>query len=226
MPPASTLRSALDGSLILDLEKADKGKLAAAGTRPPTMIHMKAADGKTDLYGDMYTPTKLEPGRKYPIINHIYPGPQSGSTNAWGWRAASGETQGLAELGFIVVEIDSRGSTPNRDKDFIDSYYGSMGRDNGLADQVTGMQQLAQQYSFIDINKAGIYGHSGGGFATADAMFRFPDFFKVGISESGNDDQREYEDDWGERITRGSTPRPVPTMTRTGKKRTRTSPRT
>jgi dipeptidyl aminopeptidase/acylaminoacyl peptidase len=103
----------------------------------------------------------------------------------------------LAELGFIVVEIDGMGN-PVRSKKFHDAYYGNMG-DNTLPDQIAAMKELAQRYGWIDIDRAGIYGHSGGGFATADAMFRYPDFFKVGISESGNHDNREYEDDWGER---------------------------
>ena len=88
--------------------------------------------------------------------------------------------------------------TPWRSKKFHEAYFGNMG-DNTLPDQVTGMQQLAKRYPWIDIDRAGIYGHSGGGYATADAMFRYPDFFKVGISESGNHDNREYEDDWAEK---------------------------
>ena len=88
--------------------------------------------------------------------------------------------------------------TPWRSKKFHEAYFGDMG-DNTLPDQVAGMKQLAERYKWIDIDRAGIYGHSGGGYATADAMFRFPDFFKVGISEAGNHDNREYEDDWGEK---------------------------
>ncbi|MGA8165778.1 MAG: S9 family peptidase, partial [Candidatus Acidiferrales bacterium] len=128
---------------------------------------------------------------------HIYPGPQTGSVGSRSFSAARGDCQSLAELGFVVVEIDGMG-TPWRSKKFHEAYYGDMG-DNTLPDQVTGMKQLAQRYPWIDIDRAGIYGHSGGGFATADAMFRYPDFFKVGISESGNHDNREYEDDWGEK---------------------------
>ena len=110
---------------------------------------------------------------------------------------ARGDAQALAELGFVVVEIDGMG-TPWRSKSFHDAYYGRMG-DNTLPDQVAGMRELAARYSWIDLNRVGIYGHSGGGFAAADAMFRYPDFFKVGISEAGNHDNRVYEDDWGER---------------------------
>ena len=96
------------------------------------------------------------------------------------------------------MTIDGRG-TPDRSKSFHDAYYGAMGRDNTLPDQVAGMQELAKRHSWIDIDRAAMWGHSGGGFITADAMFRYPDFFKVGIAESGNHDQRQYEDDWGER---------------------------
>jgi dipeptidyl aminopeptidase/acylaminoacyl peptidase len=156
-----------------------------------------ARDGKTTLYGLMFTPFHLTPGEKYPIINHIYPGPQTGSVGGRSFSPARGDAQALAELGFVVVEIDGMG-TPWRSKSFHDAYFGKMG-DNTLPDQVAGMKELARRFPFIDIDRAGIYGHSGGGFATADAMFRYPDFFKVGIAEAGNHDQREYEDDWGER---------------------------
>jgi dipeptidyl aminopeptidase/acylaminoacyl peptidase len=196
--PVTEVRDGTDGHLIMPLEKGDLTALLATGWHPVMPIRMKARDGKTDIYGLMYTPSHLDSTRKYPIINHIYPGPQTGSTSGgWGFRTSGGEPQGLAELGFVVVEIDGMG-TPGRNKDFMDAYYGRMG-DNTLPDQVAGMKELAQRYSWIDINRAGIYGHSGGGFATADAMFRYPDFFKAGISESGNHDNREYEDDWGER---------------------------
>ena len=195
-PPVTVLRDA-NGRVLQTLERADISRLLATGWKPPTPIRMKGRDGKTDIYGLMYTPSKVDSARKYPIINHIYPGPQSGSVGPRIFSPARGDNQALAELGFVVVEIDGMG-TPGRSKAFMDTYYGHMG-DNTLPDQVAGMKELAQRYRFIDIDKAGIWGHSGGGFATADAMFRYPDFFKVGISESGNHDNRNYEDDWGER---------------------------
>jgi len=145
----------------------------------------------------LYRPTDFDPTRKYPIINHIYPGPQTGSVGSRSFSPARGDAAALADLGFIVVEIDGMG-TPWRSKAFHQAYYGNMG-DNTLPDQVAAMQDLARRYSWIDIERAGIYGHSGGGFATADAMFRYPDFFKVGISEAGNHDNRNYEDDWAEK---------------------------
>src|SRR5882672_11176538 len=195
-PPVTLLRDA-DGKTILTLETADISRLVATGWTPPTPITVKARDGSTDLYGLLYKPMNLDPSRKYPIVNHIYPGPQTGSVGGRQFSPARGDAQALAELGFAVVEIDGMG-TPWRSKKFHEAYYGDMG-DNTLPDQVTGMKQLAERYPWIDIDRAGIYGHSGGGNAAADAMFRYPDFFKAGIAEAGNHDQREYEDDWGEK---------------------------
>ncbi len=197
-PPVSALRDA-NGKLVMALEKADIGKLVAHGWKPPILFSVKAADGATDIYGQLFRPTNFDSTKKYPIINQAYPGPQSGSVGSRTFSAARGDKQALAELGFVVVSIDGRGSGPGRSKSFQDHYYGAMGRDNTLPDQVAGMQNLAKRYSWIDIDKAAMWGHSGGGFITAGAMFRYPDFFKVGISESGNHDQRNYEDDWGER---------------------------
>ena len=197
LPPQVALRDAA-GKLVLPLEKADISRLVATGWKPPARITVKADDGTTDIYGMMFVPTDLDPSKKYPIINQAYPGPQSGSVGSRAFAAARGDRQALAELGFVVVSIDGRG-TPGRSKSFHDNYYGAMGRDNTIPDQVAGMKDLARQYPYIDIDQAAMWGHSGGGFITAGAMFRYPDFFKVGISESGNHDQRNYEDDWGER---------------------------
>ena len=195
--PEVVLRDAA-GAVVMPLEKADLTKLVAAGWKPPMPFSVKARDGKTDLYGLMFRPTTFDPARKYPIINYAYPGPQSGSVGPRSFVAARGDHQALAELGFVVVMLDGMG-TPGRSKSFHDTYYGAMGRDNTLPDQVAGMKELAARFPWIDLDRAAMWGHSGGGFITADAMFRYPDFFKVGISESGNHDQRVYEDDWGER---------------------------
>lgn len=197
LPATAVLRDAGTGKLIATLETGDISSLLATGWRPPRRITVKDRDGKWDLYGLMWTPTNLDSTKKYPIINYIYPGPQTGSVGSRQFSAATRDNQALAELGFIVVSIDGTG-TPSRSKSFHDAYYGRMG-DNTLPDQIAGMKQLAQRYPFIDLDRAGMWGHSGGGFATADAMFRYPDFFKVGIAESGNHDNRNYEDDWGER---------------------------
>ncbi|HEY7789100.1 MAG TPA: DPP IV N-terminal domain-containing protein [Vicinamibacterales bacterium] len=185
------------GQQVMALEKADISRLLAVGWKPPMPITVKARDGSTDLYGLLYRPTNFDPSKKYPIVNHIYPGPQTGSVGSRTFSPSRGDTQSLAELGFVVVEIDGMG-TPWRSQKFQEAYYGDMG-DNTLPDQVAGMKELAQRFPWIDLDRAGIYGHSGGGFATADAMFSYPDFFKVGISEAGNHDNRDYEDDWAEK---------------------------
>jgi len=205
VPSVSVLRD-INGKQITELEKTDVSRLKAAGWKPPTPFSVKAHDGKTDIYGIMFTPTNLDPNRKYPVVDYIYPGPQSGSVGSWSFSAARGDHQALAELGFVVVLIEGTGN-PNRSKSFHDMYWPDMST-NTLPDQVAGIRQLSQRYAYIDTSKVGIWGHSGGGFATAAAMFRYPDFFKVGISESGNHDNRNYEDDWGERyiglLTKGA----------------------
>ena len=196
VPPISVLRDR-NAKVIATLGKADVSKLVAAGWKPPIPFTVKARDGKTDLYGLMFKPTNFDASRKYPIVNHIYPGPQGGSVGSRSFSAARGDAQALAELGFVVIELDGMGN-PLRSKSFHDFYAKDLG-DNTLPDQIAGMKQLAQRYPWIDLDRAGIYGHSGGGYAAAAAMFRYPDFFKVGISESGNHDNREYEDDWAEK---------------------------
>lgn len=195
VPQISVMRD-LNGKLITELGRTDISRLVATGWKAPDPVELKAADGKTDIYGLVFTPTNMDPSKKYPVIDYIYPGPQGGSVGSWSFSASRGDHQALAELGFIVVVIEGT-SNPNRSKSFHDMSYGNMSV-NTLPDQVTAIKQLATKYP-IDLDKVGIWGHSGGGFATAAAMFNYPDFFKVGISESGNHDNRNYEDDWGER---------------------------
>lgn len=196
VPSVSVLRD-LTGKQVLELERTDVTRLKATGWKPPTPFSVKAHDGKTDIYGLMFTPTDLDPSKKYPVVDYIYPGPQGGSVGSWGFSASRSDHQALAELGFVVVLIEGTGN-PDRSKSFHDMYWPDMST-NTLPDQVAGIRQLAQRYSYIDTNKVGIWGHSGGGFATAAAMFKYPDFFKAGVSQSGNHDNRNYEDDWGER---------------------------
>jgi dipeptidyl-peptidase-4 len=185
------------GKVVVDVAKQDITKLVAAGWVPPIPITVKGRDAKTDLYGFMFKPTNFDASKKYPIVNHVYPGPQTGSCGGRQFAAAHGDEQSLAELGFIVVCIDGMG-TPWRSKAFHEFYFGNLG-DNTIPDQMAGMKDLAAKYPWIDLDKVGIYGHSGGGNATGAAMFHYPDFFKVGIAESGNHDQRDYEDDWAEK---------------------------
>ena len=196
VPPVSVLRSG-DGSLIETLEKADISRLVASGWQPPTPITVKSDNGKYDLFGLMFSPSNLDETKKYPVVNYVYPGPQGGSVGGRSFRPARNDHQAVANLGFIVIVIDGS-CNPGRSKEFHDECYGNMSV-NTLPDQISGIQQLAEIYPFIDVDKVGIWGHSGGGFATASAMFKYPDFYDVGISESGNHDNRNYEDDWGER---------------------------
>ncbi len=195
-PQAAVVRDNT-GKIAMEVAKQDISKLVAAGWVPLTPITVKARDGKTDLYGYMFKPTSFDAAKKYPIVNYVYPGPQIGSCGGREFHAAHGDLQALAELGFVVVCIDGMG-TPSRSKAFHEAYFADLG-DNTIPDQVSGMKELAAKYPFIDLEHAGMYGHSGGGNATAAAMFHYPDFFKVGIAESGNHDNREYEDDWAEK---------------------------
>ena len=195
--PQTTVVRDSDGKLLTNVAKQDITKLLAVGWVPPTPITMKARDGKTDLYGLMFKPANFDAAKKYPIVNHVYPGPQTGSCGSRGFAAAHKDDQSLAELGFVVVCIDGMG-TPWRSKAFHDFYDDNLG-DDTIPDQMAGMKELAAKYPFIDIDRVGIYGHSGGGNATVSAMFHYPDFFKVGIAESGNHDNRDYEDDWAEK---------------------------
>lgn len=196
VPPVVKLRN-LKGNKVMDLEKADISRLEAIGWNPPKPVKMKSYSGDFDLYGLMFTPTTLDKTKKYPVVNYIYPGPQGGGFGSRSFSPAQRDHQALAELGFVVVVIDGT-CNPGRSKFFHDACYGNMA-DNTLEDQMAGLRQLAEKYPYLDLERVGIWGHSGGGYATAAAMFRYPEFYKVGISESGNHDNRNYEDDWGER---------------------------
>lgn len=197
VPAIAVLRSK-DGKSIVELERADVSRLRAAGWKPATTIKVKSRDGKWDLYGLMFTPTNLDRAKKYPVVNYIYPGPQGGSIGgAWSFQPSFSDHQALAELGFVVVAIEGT-CNPVRSKSFHDACYGNMA-DNTLPDQIAGLRELAKTHTYMDLDRVGMWGHSGGGFATASALFTFPDFYKVGVSQSGNHDNRNYEDDWGER---------------------------
>ena len=196
VPPVTVLRD-MNGKLITTLEKTDITRLTASGWKAPECISVRSRDGRWDLYGLVFTPSTLDKTKKYPVINYIYPGPQAGGVGSRSFMSARIDHQALAELGFIVVIIDGT-CNPERSKSFHDVCYGNMA-DNTLDDQISGLKQLASTHPFMDLDRVGVWGHSGGGYAAAAAMFRYPDFYKVGISESGNHDNRIYEDDWGER---------------------------
>tara|TARA_R110002124_G_scaffold66205_4_gene180587 strand:+ start:2137 stop:4320 length:2184 start_codon:yes stop_codon:yes gene_type:complete len=195
-PPISVLRNN-NGEKIADLETADITELKAQGYKDPIEFNVKARDHKTDLYGVLFLPSNYNENEKYPILNYIYPGPQSGSVGYYGFRPVWRDFQAAAELGFVVVAVDAQG-TPGRSKSFHDFYYGNMG-DNGIPDNIAAIKQLAEKYKGMDIERVGIYGHSGGGFASTRAVFAYPDFYDVAVSGSGNHDNRNYEADWGEK---------------------------
>ena len=194
-PPITVLRRAVDGTIVRELERADISRLGEAGWQPAQPFRVKARDGITDIFGLMYLPPNVDPAKKYPIIENIYPGPFVGSVGTWDFKSG-GETFSLAQLGFVVVQIDHMG-TRYRSKAFHDNYYGNMG-DNGIPDHIAALKQLAVMYPFIDLERVGIFGHSGGGFASTDAILRYPDFYKVAVSGSGNHDNATYGDYWGE----------------------------
>ena len=195
--PVSVLRLPT-GAVIKELQRADISRLAATGWTMPTPFRAKARDGQTELLGLLFRPSKIVAGRKYPVIDYIYPGPQIGSTHGWQFTVQpGGEARALAELGFYVVQVDAMG-TPGRSKAFHDAYYGNMG-DNGIPDQIATIKQLAARYPEMDLDHVGIFGHSGGGFSSTDALLTYPEFFKVAVSSAGNHDQRSYDFTWGEK---------------------------
>jgi len=194
--PVTVLRTAADGRVVRELERADISAIEEIGFIPGEVFTAKARDGITDLYGILYLPPDLDENAKYPIISHIYPGPQRGSVGDWEFKGG-GENFALAQLGFVVVQIDHLG-TPHRSKAFHDNYYGNF-IDNGIPDHIAVIRQLAARHPFIDLDRVGIYGHSGGGFASTDAILRFPEFFKVAVSGAGNHDNRSYNIYWAEK---------------------------
>ncbi len=196
IPPVAQVRDRT-GTKAMLLEEADISRLEAAGWRPPIEFSVKARDGETELWGLKYKPSQFNGSASYPILTYIYPGPQTGSVGSRSFRASRADKQALAELGFIVVEVDAMGS-PGRSKAFHDAYYGNMG-DNGLPDQIAMIEQLAAQHGYMDIDRVGIWGHSGGGFASTRAVLEYPDFFKVAVSSAGNHDNRNYTDSWAEK---------------------------
>ena len=178
------------------VDQVDDKELRAAGWKPPQLLQAKAADGKTDLYGVMYTPTNLDPNKKYPIISNVYPGPQDDQIPR-AFSLDDNGNQSLAELGFVVITFGSRGSSPLRGRDFYCYSYGQL-RDYPLADDKQVIEDLASRYSFIDLERVGIYGHSGGGFQAATALLTYPDFYQVAVAASGNYNNNIYIQWWGE----------------------------
>ncbi len=195
MIPKSVLRDN-KGKQILELENTDISKLLQTGWQFPERFVVKAEDGITDLYGVIWKPFKFDPHRKYPIISYVYPGPQTESTTRT-FSANARDNVALAQLGFITIAVGHRGGSPQRHKYYHNYGYDNL-RDYALADDKYAIEQLADKYSFIDIDKVGIYGHSGGGFMSTAAILFYPDFYSCAVSSAGNHDNNIYNLPWGE----------------------------
>lgn len=193
--PASALFDAT-GKKVCDLGEADFSLLFAAGYKFPERFKVKAADGITDLYGAIYKPFDFDSTKVYPICDYVYPGPQVEANNI-SWSRGFTRTDRLAQLGFIVITVGNRGGHPDRSKWYHNYGYGNL-RDYGLEDQKYAIQQLGARYSWIDLNRVGIHGHSGGGFMSTAAMLKYPDFFKAAVSCAGNHDNSIYNRWWSE----------------------------
>lgn len=185
-----------NGNKVMTIQESDFSQLFAAGYKFPEPFKVKAADGVTDLYGVMYKPFNFDSTALYPIIDYVYPGPQVEAT-VYPFSRMSVRTDRLAQAGFIVITVGNRGGHPSRSKWYHNFGYGNL-RDYGLADQKAAIEQLANRYSFIDINRVGIHGHSGGGFMSTAAILQYPDFFKAAVSCAGNHDNRIYNRWWSE----------------------------
>ena len=194
--PVSELYST-DGRKILTLQEVDMTPLLATGYKYPEPFVVKAADGITDIHGVMYKPYDFDPEKRYPIIEYVYPGPQTEAVEQ-SWYGHLNRTDRLAQLGFIVITVGNRGGHPDRSKWYHNYGYGNL-RDYGLADKVVAAQQLAARHSFIDISRVGIHGHSGGGFMSTAAILMYPDFFDVAVSCAGNHDNNIYNRWWSEK---------------------------
>ncbi|TFH46972.1 MAG: S9 family peptidase, partial [Bacteroidia bacterium] len=195
LEPKSVLRDN-NGNVLMELERPDLTELYRTGWKKPETFKIKARDGVTDLFGVIYRPFDFDSTRKYPVISFVYPGPQTESV-PYTFTVSGRYNVALAQLGFIVVNFGHRGGSPQRSH-----YYHTFGyddlRDYPLADDKYGIEQLADIYPYIDINRVGIYGHSGGGFMSTAALLSYPDFYDVAVSSSGNHDNNIYNQWWGE----------------------------
>jgi len=181
----------------MELETADLSLLFEAGYQFPEPYKVKADDGMTDLYGVMYKPFDFDSTKKYPIIAYVYPGPQTEAVNK-SFSVSMDRLDRQAQFGFIVITVGNRGGHPSRSKWYHNYGYGNL-RDYGLADKKAAIEQLADRYSCINLDKVGIFGHSGGGFMSTAAMLVYPDFFKVAVSSSGNHENNIYNRWWSEK---------------------------
>ncbi|MEV0616701.1 DPP IV N-terminal domain-containing protein [Nonomuraea sp. NPDC050404] len=195
-PPRSVVLGG-DGQVLVELESPDASVLEELGWRPPERFRTTAADGKTPIWGLLWRPHDFDPERRYPIIDVIYPGPQIHRAGPSFDSVLPGEAESLAALGFAVVAVDGRG-TAGRGKSFHDQSYGALGDAGSLADHIASIRELGHRHPWLDTDRVGITGHSGGGFATGRALLAHPEFYKVGVAESGNHDMGIYVPMWPE----------------------------
>lgn len=195
LPAKSVLRRTKDGSEIRTLETTDVSSLQKIGWKYPEPFEGKAADGKTALYGLIWRPTNFDPAKKYPIVEHVYTGPQGFFVPKTFAQALRDSLQPMAELGFVVVMIDGRGTT-GRSRTFHLFSYHNLG--GVFEDHVAMIRQMAERRPYMDITRVGIFGTSAGGYGAAHAMLAFPDFYKVGVSISGDHDARLDKAWWNE----------------------------
>ena len=190
-PPVTTVRD-WSGRVLVELERADVSRLEATGWTAPERFRVTAADGVTDLYGVLYRPRNFDPAGRYPVMDTLYPGPQvtrvAPSFDPGGMGL---DAEPLAALGFVVVALDGRG-TPGRSKAFHDGSVGNLADAGSLADHVAALEQLARTRPWMDLDRVGAFGHSGGGFAAARAMLDHPDVYSVGVALSGSHDARFF----------------------------------
>jgi dipeptidyl aminopeptidase/acylaminoacyl peptidase len=194
-PGLAVLRSAADGRPLMDIEKGDVEALRNTGWRPPEHFRALAADGQTPIYGALWRPSHFDPARKYPAVELIYTGPQGFSAPKR--LAVLSQQQSLAELGFIVMTVDGRGMA-YRSKAFHDFAWKNLGAKEGLEDHIAAWKQLAAKYPYIDLTRAGVVGHSAGGYDSTHALITHPEFYKAAVSSAGNHDHRMDKLWWNE----------------------------
>lgn len=193
--PVAVVRSAADGKIVMPLEKADIAQLTANGWKAPEVFTAKGRDGKTDMWGIIYRPSNFDPAKKYPVIEYIYSGPGDQyvpkTFSSYNWWMTS-----LAELGFIVVQVDGM-TTSFRSKEFEEVCYKNL-KDAGLPDHIAWIKAAAQKYPYMDIDRVGIFGCSAGGQESTTAVLLHPEFYKAAYSACGCHDNRMDKIWWNE----------------------------
>jgi len=195
MPPTLVLRDAVNAKVLMTIEKCEISELYKTGWKMPEVYSSKGRDGKTDIWGMIYRPTNFDPSKKYPVIEYIYAGPHS-SFVPKSFSASYKSYAALAELGFVVVQIDGMG-TSNRSKAFHDVCWRNL-KDAGFPDRILWIKAVAQKYTYMDTTRVGIFGGSAGGQNSTGAVLFHPEFYKVAVSSCGCHDNRMDKIWWNE----------------------------